>query len=173
MSRDAIVKKIGAIGRAAAKLTKDVQSCAVDVALHAIEHGDVTLADSLVDAIGKQGRKASLRAWFERHTPMYLPKGKDKFAFDGERAKSMKAEGADAVRERLAALPWEDAKPEAPVVSIFDVSEAADKFMKRIESMAKDASIEVRNRELLERMAYTIGQYHIELAERASVNRAA
>lgn len=166
---DQIRKTIGAIGKAAAKLTRDVQACAIDCAWHAVEHGDVTLADSLVEAIGKQGRKASLRAWFEGNAPMYLPKGKTTFAFDKERAKKLKAAGEEAFREAMADKPWEEAKPEAPVVSIFDVSEAADKFMKRIESMAKDAAVTVRNRELLELLGETIAQYHADQAVKARV----
>lgn len=162
MSKEIILKKIGAIGKAAAKLTRDVQACAIDCAWHAVEHGDVTLADQLVDAIGKQGRKASLRAWFERHTPMYLPKGKNTFAFDGDRAKAMRTEGEQAVRERLAEIAWEEAKAEAPAVSVFDVSDAADKFMKRLETMAKDATITLRNRELMEELGQTIARYHME-----------
>lgn len=169
MSKEIILKKIGAIGKAAAKLTRDVQSCATDCAWHAVEHGDVTLADQLIDALGKQGRKASLRAWFEKHTPMYLPKGKDKFAFDKERAKSFRNQGEEAYRATLADKPWEDAKPEAPVVSVFDVSDAADKFMKRVESMAKDATITLRNRELMEMLGQTIAQYHAEQALKARV----
>lgn len=170
MSKEIILKKIGAIGKAAAKLTRDVQACATDCAWHAVEHGDVTLADQLIDALGKQGRKASLRAWFEKHTPMYLPKGKDKFAFDKERAKKFKAEGEEAYRASLADKPWEDAKPEAPVVSVFDVSDAADKFMKRIESMAKDATITLRNRELMELLGETIAHYHADQALKARVS---
>lgn len=164
MSKELILKKIGAIGRAAAKLTKDVQGCAVECAWHAIQHGDVTLADQLVDAIGKQGRKASLRAWFERNTPMYIPKGKDKFAFDSERAKAFKAEGQQAYTERVAALPWEEAKPEAPVVSVFDVSEAVDKFMKRVQGMVNDANVTIRNKALLEELGQTVARYHMEQA---------
>jgi hypothetical protein len=168
-TRETIVKQIGSIGKAAAKLTRDVQACAINVAWHAVEHGDVTLADSLVDAIGKQGRKASLRAWFEKNTPMYLPKGKDKFAFDKDRAKAFRTQGEEAYRASLADKPWEDAKPEAPVVSVFDVSEAADKFLKRLETMAKDAAVTVRNRELLEMLGATVAHYHAEQAIKARV----
>lgn len=164
MSKDLILKKIGAIGKASAKLTRDVQGCATDCAWHAVMHGDVTLADQLVDALGKQGRKASLRAWFERNTPMYLPKGKTTFAFDSERAKSLKAAGEEAFREAMADKPWEEAKPEAPVVSVFDVSEAVDKFMKRLEAMTKDATITVRNKALLEELGQTVAHYHMEQA---------
>jgi hypothetical protein len=157
-----ILKKIGAIGKHAKKLTSDIQDAATDCAIHAVQHGDVTLADQLVDALGKGLRKASLRAWFERNAPMYLPKGKDKFAYDAERAKAMKAIPEAELRESLMALPWEEAKPEEPVVSVFDVSEAVDKFIKRLEKQVAEANVTIKNRKLLEEIAHAASVYHAE-----------
>jgi hypothetical protein len=157
-----ILKRIGSIGKRANALRLEVQEVATDCALHAVQHGDVTLADQLVEALGKGMRRASLRAWFEKNTPMYLPKGKDKFAFDSDRAKEMREVGLDVVREQLAALPWEEAKPEEAVVSVFDVEQAFDKFMKRIDATIKDVNVTVRNRALLEQLAQTASIYHAE-----------
>jgi hypothetical protein len=157
-----LMQAIGRIGKAAAKLTKDVQTVAVECALHAVDHGNVTPANELVESLGKGMRRASLRAWFEKNTCMFIPKGKDKFGFDSQRAKAMKAEDRAALRERLMALPWEEAKPEEKIVSVFDVSEAFDKFMKRVESMTKDASVTVRNRELLDLLNQQVSIYHAE-----------
>jgi hypothetical protein len=162
MSKDLILKKIGAIGKGAKKLTADIQACAVDCAVHAVQHGDVTLADQLVEALGKGMRRASLRAWFERHAPMYLPKGKDKFAFDSDRAKTMRKIAEPDLRESLMALPWEEAKPEEPVVSVFDVSEAVDKFIKRLEKQVAEANVTIKNRKLLEEIAHAASVYHAE-----------
>jgi hypothetical protein len=162
MSKDLILKKIGAIGKNAKKLTADIQETAVDCAIHAVKHGDVTLADQLVDALGKGLRRASLRAWFERNTCMYLPKGKDKFAFDSERAKTLKAVPEADLQATLMALPWEEAKPEEPVVSVFDVSEAVDKFIKRLEKQVAEANVTIKNRKLLEEIAHAASVYHAE-----------
>jgi hypothetical protein len=162
MEKTIILKRIGAISKGAAKLVKDIQEVAVACAVHAVQHGDVTLADQLVDAVSKGMRRNSLRAWFELKAPMYLPKGKDKFAFDAERAKALKALSNDELVAQLDSLKWEDAKPEAAVVSVFDVSEAVDKFMKRIESMVNDANVTVRNKELLEVLGQQVAIYHAE-----------
>jgi len=162
MDKTIILKRIGAIGKASAKLTQDIQSVAVACALHAVAHGDVTLADQLVDAVGKSLRRASLRAWFEKQAPMYLPKGKDKFAFDALRAEDMRKLTTEELEAKFDALAWEDAKPEAPVISVFDVSDAVDKFMKRMESMVKDANVTVRNKELLEILGQQVSIYHAE-----------
>jgi hypothetical protein len=89
---------------------------------------------------------------------MYLPKGKDKFAFDATR----RGEWSQEREDTLLATPWEEAKPEEPIVSVFDISEAFDRFMKRIESVVKDANITVRNRELMELLGQQAAIYHAE-----------
>lgn len=162
MDKALILKNIGAIGKAATKLTKQVQETATQCAIHAVRHGDVTLADQLVDALGKGMRRASLRAWFEKHTCVYIPKGKQTFALDKERAKALRGETDEALTEKFMSLPWEEAKPEAPVVSVLDVSAAADKFLERIQKQANEAGMEVRNRALLDILVAATAKFHAE-----------
>ena len=165
MDKAQILKNIGSIGRASAKLTKDIQTTAVGCIEHAVKHGDVTLADQLVDALGKGMRKASLRAWFETNGPMFIAKGKTTFSFD----KVRRGEWNGFREAELLAKPWEEAKPEPEVVSVFDVSEAFDKFMKRIESVAKDGEVQVRNRELMDMLLQASANYHSDKAMKARI----
>jgi len=166
MEKAQVLKNIGSIGRASAKLTKDIQTTAVGCVEHAVNHGDVTLADQLVDALGKGLRKASLRAWFEKNAPMFIAKGKDKFSFDPTRKGTWDQDREDT----LLALPWEEAKPEEKIVSIFDVSESFDKFMKRVESMSKDAEVTLRNREMIDFLVHASATYHDAIASKARID---
>ena len=166
MEKAQVLKNIGSIGRASAKLTKDIQATAVGCVEHAVKHGDVTLADQLVDALGKGLRKASLRAWFEKNAPMFIAKGKDKFSFDPTRKGTWDQDREDT----LMALPWEEAKPEEKIVSIFDVSESFDKFMKRVESMSKDAEVTLRNREMIDFLVHASATYHDAIANKARID---
>ena len=166
MEKAQVLKNIGSIGRASAKLTKDIQTTAVGCVEHAVKHGDVTLADQLVDALGKGLRKASLRAWFEKNAPMFIAKGKDKFSFDPTRKGTWDQDREDT----LLALPWEEAKPEEKIVSIFDVSESFDKFMKRVESMSKDAQVTLRNREMIDFLVHASATYHDAIASKARID---
>jgi len=166
MEKAQVLKNIGSIGRASAKLTKDIQATAVGCVEHAVKHGDVTLADQLVDALGKGLRKASLRAWFEKNAPMFIAKGKDKFSFDPTRKGTWDQDREDT----LLATPWEEAKPEEKIVSVFDVSESFDKFMKRVESMSKDAEITLRNREMIDFLVHASATYHDAIASKARIN---
>ena len=96
---------------------------------------------------------------------MFIAKGKDKFSFDPTR-KGVWDEEREA---SLLALPWEEAKPEEKVVSIFDVSESFDKFMKRVESMSKDAQVTLRNREMIDFLVHASATYHDAIAKQARV----
>lgn len=161
MEKSNILKAIGSIGKASAKLTKDVQACAVECVIHAVMHGDVTLADQLVDALGKQGRKSSLRAWFEINGCMFIAKGKNVFSYN----KFHKLGKADTVelREQLMAKPWEDAIPEPAPVSVLEIAAKFDKFMDGLTKQATDianAGGVVHGKALLEYMAKAAAEFH-------------
>lgn len=158
MEKAQILKNIGAIGKASKALTANIQETAVGCIEHAVKHGDITLCDQLVDAIGKGMRKASLRAWFETNGPMYLPKGKDKFAFDKER----RGEWSTEREEALKATPWEDAKPEEKVVSVLNVEEAFDRFINRLAKQIKEDTVTVENAELLTVVSQAAAKWHAE-----------
>lgn len=155
-----IVANIENIKKAAVRLTAAVQKTAVQCAIHAVRHGDVTLADELVEAIGKGLRRASLRAWFETQTCMYIPKSKDKFAYDSERAKALRAQTDVELTKLFMAVAWEEAKPEEKVVSVIDVAESFDKFMARLDKMVKEAGVEVKHAELLSQLKTLSASYH-------------
>lgn len=155
-----IIKRIGSIAKAAQKVTDAVQETAVQCVIHAVRHGDVTLADRLIDAIGKGMRKNSLRAWFERNGPMYLPKGKTELAYDKQRAASLGEKTDEELTELLMAIKWEEAKPEEKIVSVLDVSEAFDKFIKRLEKQTAEAEVEVRHADLLAKLQQLTREYH-------------
>lgn len=161
MDKNSILKAIGAIGRTTAKLTKDVQATAVDCVIHAVLHGDVTLADQLVDALGKQGRKASLRAWFELNGCMFVAKGSKTFSYD----KFHKLGKADTpeLREALMAKPWEDAIPEPQAISVLEISAKFDKFLEGMTKQANEAStagIPVHGKALLDYMVKAAAEFH-------------
>jgi hypothetical protein len=161
MSKESILKAIGSIGKASAKLTKDVQLCAVECVIHAVLHGDVTLADQLVDALGKQGRKASLRAWFEINGCMFIAKTAKTFSYD----KMHKLGKADTpeLREALMAKPWEDAVPEAAPISVLEIGAKFDKFMDTLTKQANDVASAggvVHGKALLDYMAKAAAEFH-------------
>ena len=53
------------------------------------------------------------------------------------------------------------------MISVFDGSDAFDKFIKRVESMVKDANVSVRNKELLDLLNQQASIYHAERVMRS------
>jgi hypothetical protein len=53
------------------------------------------------------------------------------------------------------------------------VSEAFDKFMKRVESMSKDAEVTTRNKEMIDFLQSASAQYHEAKAMNARVSLSA
>lgn len=161
-TKQEILKKITAVGKAVSKVVGMIQETAVDCVLHAVEHGDVTLADKLMEACGKGVRRQSLSGWFEKNGPMYLPRGAKVFALDKERAKAMRKEDQAELREALMALPWQEAVKEPEVVSILDVGAEFDKFLKRLQKQASEVGMNVKHRELLTLVARDVARYQAE-----------
>ena len=62
-----INKAIASIAKRGAKLDGDIHKAGVAVIAHASEHGDSTLADKLVQAMPKGGRKLALVEWMLAH----------------------------------------------------------------------------------------------------------
>lgn len=160
MDKATILKNIGAIGRASKKLTDQVQDTAVACAIHAVKHGDITLAIQLVDALGKGLRRASLAAWFERQGPFKIEK--QTLTFNAAKAKTLRDLKDEELTEVLNALKWEEAKKEEPVVSEIDVEEAFDRFMNRLSKQLKEATCEIKNADLLKALNSAASQWHAE-----------
>lgn len=158
---------ITAIARASAKLVKDIQAAATEITVHAVLHGDVTLADDLIEGVGKGVRRASLRAWFELNGPFILGDA-GKFKLDSKRAKEMRKLAEADLRTLLAAKAWEDAAPEPKPVSVLDVSAAFDKFLTRLNKVANEPGVQVRDRALLDLLVNETRVWHAEQTIKAS-----
>lgn len=160
MTRNEILKKIGALAKRIASTVAEIQSIAVSIVLHAVQHGDVTLADELLAACGKGIRRASLTAWFELNGPFILVNGK--FLLNKERRAKMTKIPAEELAAKLAAILWQDAKPEPKLESVLDCAEQIEKFLARVAKNVKDApeEVTVKNRELLELLVQTKQLWH-------------
>lgn len=146
MDRKTLKAKIAAIAKAIKTTTADIQIAAVECVIHAHLHGDVTLADDLVQAATKAIRRQSLVTWFERNGP-FVYKG-DKFKLDTKRRDKDCVE--NDTREALMARPWQEAVPEPKLSSVFDCSAELERFFKRIDKLADEGKVELRNLEILE-----------------------
>lgn len=128
-----IRKHITSIGNRGAKLDKDIQLAALSVLAHIDQHGDVTLADALVNAMPKSSRKLAL-------VEAMLACGKVRLLDKAELTPELKALGRvfayDKERktdlQQLEEKPWYEWRKEAPVAMAFDAQKATAALLAKI-----------------------------------------
>ncbi|HVH93265.1 MAG TPA: hypothetical protein VM783_18010 [Candidatus Acidoferrum sp.] len=137
-----IKKAINSIANRGAKLDSDIHTAGVSVLAHASEHGDTTLADSLVNAMPKGGRKLALVEWMLAHGQVALLDSKTAketgriFQLDRTRTLSL---------EEAVKTSWVEFKKEAAVQTAFDAQKAVAALLARFTAAsAKGLSVENR-----------------------------
>lgn len=129
-----IKKAITSIANRGAKLDGDIHRAGVSVLAHASEHGDSTLADSLVNAMPKGGRKLALVEWMLAHGQLAkLDPKADKeaiaagriFKLDRTRTLDLKA----AIE-----TSWVEFKKEAAAHTAFDAQAAVKSVLARLKA---------------------------------------
>jgi hypothetical protein len=150
-----LIKKIGSIGKAAAKLTRDIQEAAVNAVGYSIIHGDITIGQRLYEALGSGVRRQSLVSFFEKHGQFCWSASDKMFKF-------YKVEGIKFDYDALMGSPWEEAKKES-VISDLDVEDMVKRMIKRIEN-AIEKGVAVKNKDLYSDLTHTLARYHSEQA---------
>lgn len=117
---DTAIKSINTRGKS---LQRDIHVAAVSCLNHADKHGDVTLAQKLVDAVPTLARKNALRDWFIAH---------GKFSYDATEKVLTFNKKATTQLEQAIAVPFWEFKQEAAYVP-FDIQAAILTLVKRAE----------------------------------------
>ena len=117
----AINKAIASISNRGKRFDRDVQQAALSVINHAEQHGDVTLATSLVNALPKGSRSNALKAYLETFGKMTW----DKDAFRHQSGKKTDMDGAKAIM-------WTEFKPE-PAYKPTDLPLSLTRLLAKVE----------------------------------------
>jgi hypothetical protein len=112
-----------------AKLMADIHSHMVDIVEHVREHGDVTAATNLLNAIKNGVRRDAMANWFKAHGAMTGSQDDDG-VFTMKRDKSVKLDAIDIDAARNE-TPW-DLTPEKKWTA-FDLNKAIAALVKRAE----------------------------------------
>lgn len=124
---DNIQKAIKSIQVRGKALEKVLHQAAVSCLAHAGEHGDVTLAQKLVEAVPTLARKNALRDWFIAF---------GRFQYHDEKKTIVYAKGKETLLDEAIKMPFWEFKPEAEYIP-FDFDKAITALLKRA-SQAKD-----------------------------------
>lgn len=117
---DTAIKSIATRGKS---LEKDIHVAAVSTLAHADAHGDITLANKLIDAVPQLARKNALRDWYIAH---------GKFSYDAvNKAMTFNKKATTKLAQAIATPFWEF-KAEVAYVP-FDMQAAVLQLVQRAE----------------------------------------
>lgn len=170
MTQADLAKAIASIGKRSASLNKDIQSAAVSAIGYSVIHGDVTFGNRLLDALGTWTRKDALVAFFEKHGNFAWMKQDKKLAYF-KAIDHMSEQDFEVFAESLP--QWDTAKRAPEIVSKYDVAAEFDKFLKRMEKLRQDSTIELRHKALLDTLEDATAKYHARLVLGTAADEAA
>lgn len=143
----AITKAITSIATRGAKLDGDIQLAGLSVLSHIAQHGDVTLADKLVQAMPKGARKLALVEWmlaFGQVRVLDKANAEDKAKIaDGATLGFAKDKATDIAS--ATEKPWHEFRKEKPVADAFDAQAAVLRVMAQFKR-AGENGLTVENR---------------------------
>ncbi len=136
----AIDKEIGLIAKAGAKFDNRVQAAGLSVLAHVDKTGDTTLADRLINAMPKGGRKLALAEWMLAYGRMRALSSKDKADADAVKAGRVFQYMHDKSTDMQGATdtPWHEFRKEKAVSDAFDAQAAVKSLLDRLGKAAKD-----------------------------------
>lgn len=137
-----IVTAIESIRTTGKKLDLMIQTAACSIIAHVEKHGDITLINTLVDAMPNGSRVNALRDYMTNFSKGTYDDESKAFKFD--KTKTTNQAGAEAIM-------WTEFSPEKPYVA-FDLNALLAGLLKKADKALKDAPHEV-DAELLAKLA--------------------
>lgn len=146
----AIKARIKTIGAARVKLVDNIQTAALEVTQHAHLHGDVTLANTLVTAVGAGMKQTALLLWLQEFGPFVVAEKAERAAgmLKYSKAKLLGDESLEENMTAAAAKPWHDYKTEKDVDEFFNVAAA----LKSLLNKADKGKVRPEDAELLSKL---------------------
>jgi hypothetical protein len=152
MEMTQLAKLIGTIGKQKVALDKNIQTAAAECVAQSIVHRNATPSMQLYDAVGNTTRRDALVAYFEKFGNLAWSKADKRIAFfDTEKILGAAAKLAwtEDYAKQVGDTPWASLKKEPEVVSVYDMDTEFSKFFKRLERLAADPAVTVKNKEML------------------------
>lgn len=124
-----VTKAIDSIARRAKKLDTDIHVTAVSCLHHADKHGDVTLMQNLIKAMGRSQRKNALIGWASAFGKFQPDEAGKNVVFNRDGTTDMTSAQGES--------PW-DFAPEKPFQA-FDLSSELAKLVKKAQKASEDS----------------------------------
>ncbi len=127
---DDAIENIASRGK---KLDAAIQACGLSIILHIENHGDITKANKLYNAMPKGSRRNALCEWFFSFSKLKLSDKDDKRKNPFVYARNKETKLQEAMDK-----PWYDCKPEKPADLVFDVEAQLRTLLNRVQKAKED-----------------------------------
>lgn len=126
------------------KMNAKIQEMAVSIIGHIHEHGDTTLADRLLDAMGKGLDRQAMVAYLEEYGCVRFEKGSGKFAINKKKRAEMEFDEDYLMGEE--AMKWcEFAKAKKALTSSFDLEARTESLLKSLAKKREEGDVEIKH----------------------------
>jgi hypothetical protein len=152
LSTNELHAALKAITKSVAATRQRVQSMAEQAVAYSIVHGDVSVGNKLLEAVGvnKSLRRDSLVAYLEKFGNFaYLKAEKKLVFFLNTQTGCTNGVITDAHYALITSSKWDEAKREAEIVSKYDMEAEVRKFIDRMHKLARDGNITIEHPEAL------------------------
>lgn len=150
--------KLRAVTKSREKVVADLQVLAVSIIGHACEHGDVTLADRLLTAMGRGLDRQAMVLYLENFGPFRFDAKSGHFEHSKKKAKELTFDEAWLMDE---APQWHEfAKAKKALSSSFDLEQKVTSLLKSMQSALESGEKEVKNAGLAGYIRNAVDAYH-------------
>lgn len=139
--------KLKAVAKNRDKINNELQTVAVSIIGHACEHGDTTLADRLLDAMGKGLDRQAMVLFLEDLGPFQFDKASGKFKLSKKKRAEMEFDEEFLMSDECQKW-YEYAKDKTALASSFDLEAKVAALLKSLKKKREDGEVEIKNGEL-------------------------
>ena len=151
--------KLKTIAKNRDKINAELQTLAVSIIGHICEHGDTTLADRLLDAMGKGLDRQAMVLYLEDMGAVRFDKGTGKFVLSKKKRAEMEFD-EDYLTSEDAPKWYEYAKAKGALSSTFDLEAKIAALLKQMAKKEESGEVEIKNAELAKFIENAIANYH-------------
>ena len=134
---------IDSIAKRGKKLDQDIHRAGVNCIHHIDKHGDITLAEKLIESMPKSARKKGLIVWFMDNSKLSYSEDEKKYIYDKSKKTNL---------ERAMETPFWEHSQEVKPISPVDLDKRIESLIKQAEKALEDEQAKSKSNVDLEKL---------------------
>ena len=130
---NALIDSIASRGK---RLDNDIHRAGINCIYHIDQHGDITLAEKLIESMPKSSRKKALVLWFMDNSKLSYNEEEKKYVYDKSKKTSL---------ERAIEKPFWDHSQEVKPISPVDLDKRLESLIKQAEKALEDEQAKAKS----------------------------